>query len=44
METLKFYNKVQEVIDKTNNNKYLIIAGDFNAQVGTQSTDQNVSS
>jgi hypothetical protein len=42
MEIVEFYNKLQEVIDKTNNNEYLIIGGDFNARVGNQPIDQNI--
>jgi hypothetical protein len=44
METLAFYNELQEVIDNTDNNEYLIIAADFNAPVGNHPTDQNIGS
>jgi exonuclease III len=44
METLEFYNERQEVLDKTKNNEYLTIAGDFNARVRNHPTDQNIGS
>lgn len=35
-ETEQFYDNLQKVIDKTNANDYIVIAGDLNARVGNK--------
>jgi exonuclease III len=43
-ETEEFYDELQAAVDKNNKQDYLILAGDFNARVGTQPVDKQIGS
>jgi exonuclease III len=43
-KTEEFYNELQAAVDKNDKLDYLILAGDFNARVGTQPVDKQIGS